>query len=142
MKNIVLPKIVAVGIYNAQIAMKNRTVSPNRKTTMFELELPLEKGGVSYINDDSHSIDERVVICAKPGQIRHTRFPFKCYYIHMILNEGALFDTLSSFPSYIELDGVGKIREVFAAICERYNTGLAKDELMLQSLILKLIYML
>ena len=42
MKEIILPKIVAVGMYNAQLAFKNRAISPNRKTTMFEIELPME----------------------------------------------------------------------------------------------------
>ena len=96
MKKIDLPEIVAMGIYNSQIVFKNKSISPKRKTTMFEIELPLNNGGISYINDTSHSIAENVVICAKPGQIRHTRLPFKCYYIHMIVNEGQIFDVLSS----------------------------------------------
>ena len=95
MKNIILPDIVAAGIYNAQIVHKNKTVTPIRKTTMFEIEMPLDNGGISYINDTSHPIVKNTVICAKPGQIRHTRLPFKCYYIHIIVSEGELFDILS-----------------------------------------------
>ena len=72
MKEIVLPKIISIGIYNAQLVIKNRTTSRNRKTTMFEIELPMEKGGISYIDDTSHLISENVVICAKPGQIRQS----------------------------------------------------------------------
>jgi hypothetical protein len=102
-KEIILPQIVAIGIYNAQIAIKNRTISKNRKTTMFELELPIGSGGISYINDESHPITENMVICAKPGQIRHTRLPFKCYYIHMIVNDGYLGDILTTLPNYIDL---------------------------------------
>ncbi|MBQ8350494.1 MAG: helix-turn-helix transcriptional regulator [Clostridia bacterium] len=142
MGNIVLPDIVAVGIYNAQIALKNKQISPNRKTTMFEIELPIEDGGTSYMDEDSHAISNNIVICAKPGQIRHTRLPFRCYYIHIILNEGQLFDILSAFPNYIELEESKEIKELFISICEHYQTGTSKADVMLQSQILKLIYIL
>ena len=142
MGNIVLPEIVAVGIYNAQIALKNKQISPNRKTTMFEIELPMENGGTSYIDEGSHSISDNIVICAKPGQIRHTRLPFRCYYIHIILNEGQLFDILSAFPNYIELEESKEIKELFVSICTQYQAGTSKADVMLQSQILKLICIL
>ena len=131
MKKIVLPQIVAIGIYNAQIAIKNQTISKNRKTTMFELELPIGNGGMSYIDDESHPINENMVICAKPGQIRHTRLPFKCYYIHMIVNEGDLGDTLAALPNYIDFSDTDQIKEIFISLCEHYNTGITNDDILL-----------
>lgn len=141
-KEIILPQIVAIGIYNAQIANKNRTISKNRKTTMFELELPIGCGGMSYIDDEAHPINENTVICAKPGQIRHTRFPFKCYYIHMIVHDGHLGNVLSSLPNYIEVLDTTQIKEIFISLSEHSNTGIENDNILLQSLILKLIYLL
>lgn len=142
MNKIVLPQIVAIGIYNAQIAIKNRPISKNRKTTMFELELPIGSGGMSYIDDESHPINENTVICAKPGQIRHTRLPFKCYYIHMIVNEGYIADILTTLPNYIDFSCTDEIKEIFISLCEHYNTGITNDDILTQSLILKLIYTL
>ena len=139
MQRISLPQIVSAGIYNAQIAIKNRTVSPNRKTTMFEIELPIGEGGISYIDDESHLISESTVICAKPGQIRHTRLPFMCYYVHMIVTEGDLLDILISLPNYIENVKSDELRDIFASICAHYGAGTLNDEIMLQSLILKLV---
>ena len=78
MESLQLPEIVAIGVYNARLAHKNVLVTKNRKTTMFEIELPIEGGGISFINNESAAITENLVICAKPGQIRHTRLPFKC----------------------------------------------------------------
>ena len=142
MKDILLPEIVALGIYNAELAVKNKNISPNRKTTMFELELPIGTGGVSYINDNSHPISENVIILAKPGQIRHTRLPFKCYYVHMIINEGVIFDVLSSLPDYIEMQDTGEIKEIFTSLCEYYSTGFFEDYIMIQGLILRLVHIL
>lgn len=142
MKKIALPEIVASGIYNSQVVFKTENVSPNRKTTMFEIELPIGNSGISYMDNTSHRICENVIICAKPGQMRHTRFPFKCYYIHMIVNEGQIFDILSSLPNYIEISNTDEIRDIFISLGKYYNTGVSEDNLMLQSLVMKLVYSL
>ena len=142
MERIVLPQIVAIGIYNAQIALKNRSVSKNRKTTMFEIELPICDGGMSFIDDEVHPIRANTVICAKPGQIRHTRLPFECYYIHAIVNEGQVYDTLSKLSNFIELPNTDRIREIFQTLYTRYNEGVRENELLLQGLILELVYLL
>ena len=142
MKSIVLPEIVAIGTYNAQVVFKNKALSPKRKTTMFELELPIEAGGITYIDDTSHPVSPHTVICAKPGQLRHTRLPFKCYYVHMMVGEGRLFETLSSLPDYIELKQAREIEEIFVSLCEYYGNGTAKEDVMIQSLLLKLIFLL
>ena len=142
MKDLVLAQIVSIGIYNAQLAIKNRTVSKNRKTTMFEIELPIGEGGTSFIDDTSHAISEHVVICAKPGQIRHTKLPFKCYYVHMIVNEGKLLDLLSALPNYLEPENPDEIREIFVALCKHSDSRRSEDELLTQSLLLRLVHLL
>ena len=96
-----LPRIVAVGIYNSQLAHKT-TFSPNRKTTMFELELPLDDSAISYIDEEQRRSSPSTVICAKPGQMRHSRLPYKCYYVHMIVGEGSLLEKLMQLPNFVE----------------------------------------
>ncbi len=142
MKEITLPEIVAVGIYNAQLAVKNREITKNRKTTMFEIELPVEDGGISYINSDSMPVTSDIVICAKPGQIRHTRLPFKCYFIHIIVKDGELYDTLMETPSYVRISDREKYEKIYKDLCKYYDTGLYSDKIMLHSLILELIHSL
>ncbi len=138
--NILLPKIVAIGIYNSQVAVKGKTITRNRTTTMFEIELPIEKGGISYIDSESNAIETDTLICARPGQIRHSKLPYKCYYIHMILKEGALFDALMQCPSFIKTNKTDKYIELFTKLCKHYGYGLQADEIKIQSLILELIH--
>ena len=135
-----LPKIVAAGIYNSQIAAKNIKISKNRKTTMFEIELPIESGGISYLNSNSMPITPDMIINVKPGQTRHTAFPFKCYYIHILLHDGSLYDTLINTPDFIKTDKADVYREIFTKIVKYYNTFNKNDEIILQSLLLELIY--
>lgn len=135
-----LPEIVAAGIYDSEIVAKNVTVSKNRKTSMFEIELPLENTGISYIDGGARHIRTDTVICAKPGQLRHTRFPFRCYYVHMIVPDGPLRDILIDTPDFFETGRSAEYREIFAELARYYSTLAGSEELMLQSLVLRLIY--
>ena len=60
----------------------------------------------------------------------------------MVVNEGQIFEILSSLPNYMELDNQEEIRELFASLCEHYNAGGSKRDLLLQSTILQLVYRL
>lgn len=140
MAEFVLPRVVAVGIYNSQIEVRGRTVTKNRRTAMFEIELPIGAGGVSYIDSEEMPIGENMVICAKPGQIRHTRLPFQCYYIHMTLDEGALYDILTGIPNFTVTERYSRYCELFQELCEAYDDAADSRHLMLYSILLQLIY--
>lgn len=140
--DIILPEVVAVGIYNSRIAAKDKTITKNRKTNMIEIEIPIEEGGTSYINSEERHISPDVVICAKPGQIRHTKLPFKCYYIHMILNDGILYDILMDVPVFIETENSKKYRKIFEGLCRHSESPLESGKIKVFSLILELVYLL
>ena len=138
----ILPQIEVIGIYNSQLIGPNNKVTKKRNTTMFELELPIEPGGISYINSEFTAITPNMMICAKPGQVRHTKFPFRCYYIHFILNEGYLYDTLMSLPNFLAIQDIDSYKKIFENLCKYFDTRTARDEIMQQSLVLELVYML
>ena len=140
--SILLPEIVAIGVYNTQTAVKNKDVTKNRRTDMFEIEMPIEEGGISYIDEHAMPILPHRMICAKPGQVRHTKLPYKCYYIHMMVKEGTLYDILTALPSFIPIKETEKYREIFTRLQKYFDRGLAEDEIILHSLILSLIYSL
>ena len=136
------PEIVAIGIYNTNAAVKNKAVTQNRKTTMFEIELPIGEGGTTYIDQASMPVRGDTLICAKPGQIRHTRLPFQCYYIHFILQEGALYDRAMKLPNFVKTEHIKEYEDLFRNLCKYEETALENDELLLHSLLLKLLYLL
>ncbi len=138
----ILPEIVAVGIYNSAVHMKNKKISANRTVTMYEIELPLEEGGESFIGKERRAISPLTMVCAKPGQVRHTRFPYKCYYIHMIVRDDALCEMLNRIPHFISMESTEKHRQLFARMCRHYDTALTEDTVLLGGLVLELIYTL
>lgn len=142
MRVTVLPEIVALGVYNAALHQRGREETAPRRTTMFELELPVGAGGTSYMDDESARVREDMVICAKPGQLRHTRLPFKCYFVHMIVKDEALSSLLMKLPNYMTLKDRAPVAGLFEAICAAHNTGIQRDALLLHSRLLELIYLL
>lgn len=135
-----LPIIVAAGIFDSKIVAKNTVVSRKRTTTMFEIELPIDDGGISYIDDSFSPIKTNMVVCAKSDQKRYTRFPYKCYYIHMIVHDGILYDTLIKIPDFFETDKYETYERIFKRLIKHYNALSKGEEIIIQSLILELLY--
>lgn len=135
-----LPEIVAVGIYNSKYAAQNTKISKNRKTALFEIELPIANGGISYIDGQTSKITTDLLICAKPGQIRHTKFPFTCYYVHMIIHDIDLYNALIIAPTFIKTDKTDYYTGLFQKLCQYYKTGVKNHEIILHSILLELIY--
>lgn len=136
-----LPNLVAAGIYDSRIAAKNIAISKNRKTTMFEIELPVEGGGTSYIDANTAAIHPNMIISAKPGQLRHTKFPFKCYYVHMILPDGPLRNALLQTEDFFPITRYETYQKIFTRLIRHYNFLSPTEEILVQSLLLELIYL-
>lgn len=135
-------KITNIGIYNSQISKPHTYISSNRQTKEFEIELPIENVGISYIDSEVSHISNDMLICAKPNQMRHTQFPFKCYYVHMQVLDEYLTDKITSFPTFIKIDNIDTYKEIFEEL-QKYGYALDnQNEIMVQSLLLKLVYKL
>lgn len=135
-------KIKNVGIYNSKIAQPYANTSKIRKLSQFELELPLENGGISYIDSDNARITTNLFICAKPGQTRQTQFPFKCCYVHISVFDEKLNKVLSAIPTFIEIKDRAVYKDLFDEIQNYSVPTNTANEIMQRSLILKLIYAL
>ena len=136
----ILPDIIDVGIYNSRVIVKNTKISKERNVSAFELDLPIENGGISYINGNAKQIKPGMMICAKPGQVRHTRFPFTCYYVHMNVQDETLYHTLMKIPDFFETDKIDVYREIFEKLVKHHSSADESKEIILQSLLLELIY--
>ena len=136
----ILPEIIMIGIYDSAVAARNLNISKKRKTSMFEIELPIEQGGISYIESSSRQITPQTVICAKPGQTRHTKFPFKCYYLHMMVKSGRLYDLLMNTPDIFETANREVYEDIFKKLVKHYNALSESEDVILQSLVLELVY--
>lgn len=132
----------SLGIFNSGIFRPNIRISEIRRTTMFEFELPIEPGGISYIDDKSAKIVPNSVICAKPGQNRHTKFPHKCYYIHVNIYDSEAATAAMRLPEFVYINDKEKYLRIFKSIIEYGNSDCEYDRCMLYSQLLRLIHLL
>lgn len=133
-----LPHISAVGIY----AAPSKTVSAPRRVVQFELELPMEEGGISYVDGQACKITPNTAVCSKPGQSRHTKFPYKCYFIHLLVPEGIICRILHRLPSFIPLSEPQQYWALFQKATNHYRSGQEEDWVVLHSTVLEIIYRL
>lgn len=112
----IMPQIVNTGVYDAALVHKNIPSTKPRRVSVYEIELVLENGGYSYIGDEKYQIKKGCIICAKPGQIRHTDLPHKCYYIHVIIEDTELAAMLNNIPDFYAPSDTSELETAFRAL--------------------------
>ena len=136
MKNENLPLIVsAAGVYRSRLVYKNDGVSNARTARLFELELPLESTGVSYIDGKAYPVERNTVVVAKPGQVRYSKLPYFCSYLHLRVPDAYFSSCLSALPQRIPVSDPAD----FARRFERIAALGEEDALVAISCILELI---
>ncbi len=137
---IIVPQIMNLGLYDFKLSHSSVQVSDYRTVKNIEIELPIENGGFSYIDDCVYPVENNMLICAKPGQRRKTKAPFVCLYIRIIPDEGYICDRLYSLPDIIKLENKDFFVSLFNEIISAYNKKSDNSSILLQSKIFMLIY--
>lgn len=86
-------KLIYCGFFDSKIAFGNMKESKERKVEFYEIELFTEDGGISFVGNDHQKISKGTLLFAKPGELRHSVFPTKAFYVR--------FDVYS--PEFIEI---------------------------------------
>lgn len=128
---VILPHVVGIGAYDAAVAHKGCLETPDRNVSLFELDFITDNGGTSFINGKSTPIKENTIICAKPGHIRHTVLPFKCYYIHLTVSQGEIYSILTHCPDFFVPKEPQKFKSIYLALIEAYNFPDEQSELII-----------
>lgn len=134
-----LPEIKQIGLYNSQIVTKNIAVTPKRTVARFEIELPVESGGIAYIDDAEYKIEPNMIICAKPGQVRYTKLPYKCYYFHLDAADSDLRELLTHLPDVTTVLSYAHYEKLFHQILKINMYDDENKEMLIYGVILKLL---
>ncbi len=139
MENINLPKIAKLGIYDAETVHPHIRVTPKRRVSMFEIELPIEKGGMLHVDGKDYDISVNTLICAKPGCLRNTTFPFKCYYLHLDA-DGDIATCLSDMPAVFITKKREKYIKLFREMILKYNSAEVYSDILANAKMMELLY--
>ena len=92
-------KISEYGLFDSRLALPGVAVTTERAVNCYEFELYTEdNSGRTYIGGKEVRTVKGTFLCAKPGQRRHSRLPFKCLYFHLTSSENTFISFLNSFP--------------------------------------------
>ena len=138
----ILPEISGLGIYNSQVITKNIITTKKRIVSKFEIELPIDSGGTTYIDSCVQKIAPKYILCAKPGQTRCTKLPYKCYYIHLETSDSFINETLSKTPDFVNINDYEYYSNIFNQMLKYDLYTENSKNIIIYSLILKLIYSL
>lgn len=120
------------GVFDSTVLRGNKTVSPERRVTSFELELFHREGGISHIEGIAYPTKRGMLLCAKPGQIRYSEFPVRCSYIRIQPGKDREIDALlSAAPDclYPEEEGdVEGLMALFTKLCSLLIGGAPERE--------------
>lgn len=101
------------GVFDSVILRRDERKSEDRTVQLFELELFHTDSGVSYVNGEQHPCRRGMLLCAKPGQVRHSEFPVRCSFIRIAAGKDADIDRiLRSAPDCFYIDEESKILEL------------------------------
>lgn len=81
---------------------KKKVTTPPRVCQHYEIELYLSKSGTTFINDVKYDIEQYSLIVCKPGDVRYSVNPFKCYYMYISAENGIIKDILDSLPPQMQ----------------------------------------
>lgn len=137
---IILPEIISIGFFNSVTSRRGVTVSKTRKTQHYEIEIPTEKGGVLYINDEHCPIEPNTIVCAPPNVSRHAKLHYKCYYVHLTAREGVITEILDCLPYFLKTENYDKYLEIFKRLVKHYDYAAQNSELIINGILLELIY--
>ncbi len=136
--------VVNVGVFDSTVIYPNTAISPLRTATRYEIEfVPNANGAVSFINGHKYPLENGFLICAKPGDLRQTTRPYKCFYIHLVTEDPQLMDYLDKLPEcYLPVNSV-EISRKFHEILKTNMLNLdVCTRLKLQSQVSDLLYCL
>lgn len=141
-KIIEIPELVSCGVFDSRLTFGNVAETKNRKVSIYEFELPIDETGISYINHTVQPLDSSLVLCAKPGQTRHSRLPIRAYFIHLIVRDSYTKSILNKLPDFFRPAQRKKYEEIFTAIIYAHQTPSVQNTLYCHAKLFELLSLL
>lgn len=124
-----MPQIINLGLYDAASVHGNVKSTKPRRTSIYEIEYITEDGGFSYIGDKTYPIRQGGIIFAKPDTIRHTDLPYRCMYIHAVIQDETLRTLMQSVPDHFYPADSGKFKNAFHALFDETKIPKYKNDI-------------
>ncbi len=137
-----LPTIFGAGFFNSHEKFGNIKVTPDRPVLRYEIEFFPKAGGTLFVDGRRYDIHPGMVLCARPGQVRHSLLPFSSVFLKLDNVSGMLADTLNSIPECTDTVRMEEYVALVRKVALYYESDDDKKHLHAYSALLEIIAML
>lgn len=131
------------GIFDSEVRFPKMVLSNLRPVTSYELELyAAETVGQTCIDNAWYPLTQGTCVCAKPGSMRRSRLPFRCFYIHLQTDDPVLCEILNSLPNCFVLWQLQELLQLFSQMLTADHTASPEDSLLVTGCTLRIIRLL
>ena len=88
-----------VGVFDSRAKYNSSRTFQQRVAERFEIEFFLDDGGVTFINGKEYNLQKNHLLFVRPGDVRESKLHFKCFYLHMDLNDKEMLEYLKNVPT-------------------------------------------
>jgi len=128
------------GVFDSNVKFPRVITTQERVVEVFELEFyTADCPGIAYIDGKAYDLKCGSIICAKPGQIRNSRLPFKCYYFHLDTQDVALQNLLSRIPDCFIMNELQELTQLLHEMLMTETAELPEERLQLGSCVCRII---
>ncbi len=136
-------EITQWGFFDSRIKFPRVIMTEPRTVSVYELELYTDdQPGTSYINGTAIPLEKGTMICAKPGDLRHSRLHFKCLHIHVRTKDTQLCQMLDKLPAHFTVADLSPFTDIFHKLLQLDTTTFPEQRLLLQSYLHRFLFLL
>ena len=136
-------ELTEYGVFDSHVKYPDDVLSPRRTVQEYEIELYTEdQTGVAYLNGMARPLKRGAVLCAKPGTVRNSRFPFRCLYVHLRTEDVLLSQMLDTLPLHGSISDLSTVEALFRRIIALDPEIFPEEGLLLHSYVMELVYRL
>jgi len=127
------------GIYKSGEYYRKMTMTRERTTQFYEIEMFIRDGGSTIVDNTSYPIKANNILICRPGMQRFSILPIECYFIWLELPaEGWLTAELASMPTLTAVAAPARYITLFESI--RHHFGRIGGEVPLMARVSELIF--
>lgn len=131
------------GVFDSNVKFPKMHITSDRLVECYELEFyAADTPGKTWLNGRWHPLVRGTFICAKPGSVRKSMLPFRCYYIHLQTEDPVLQAMLSRLPELFSLPHKREATALWNQMVSLDTENQPEDRLLLHSYVLQVIHLI
>lgn len=116
--SLTMPEIIAFGLFDSRNCFPGMTETTSRHVTVYEIEQPIETGGIAWLDGEPHPIKVGTILFIKPGQERRSTLHYKCRYLKFQSRDPAIQEMLDAVPEIFETSRGQEYADILDAMRE------------------------